>query len=131
MSYYLEVEKQKVSLRVTTSKMKNQSFTSSTKSNWKNEKFQSELLIRKNKNKKKKIKKIKNLDFKLYSLMISLFKWNITQFRNIWKDYRQFGFCVTDLDLALSRYCLWSWDYLTHSLRYSTVLLKLQTTCFA
>ena len=54
--------------------MKNQSFTSSTKSNWKNEKFQSELLIRKNKNKKKKIKKIKNLDFKLYSLKISLFK---------------------------------------------------------
>ena len=41
--------------------MKNQSFTSSTNSNWKNEKFQSELLIRKNKNKKKnnKIKKNK------------------------------------------------------------------------
>ena len=65
MSYYLEVEKQKVSLRVTTSKMKNQSFTSSTKSNWKNEKFQSELLIRKNKNKKKKNKKNKKSWFQI------------------------------------------------------------------
>ena len=47
--------------------MKNQSFTSSTNSNWKNEKFQSELLIRKNKNKKKnnKIKKNKKSWFQI------------------------------------------------------------------
>ena len=33
-------------------------------------------------------------------------------------------FVILDIDLAFNRYCLWSWDYSVHALRYPIVFLK-------
>ena len=39
---------------------------------------------------------------------------------------------VLDINLALNRYCLWSWDYSTHALHYAIVFWKkiLLWACF-
>ena len=35
------------------------------------------------------------------------------------KDVGMQSFVISDIDLAPSRYCLWSWEYPVHALRYS------------
>ena len=52
------------------------------------------------------------------SLETSLLKLNIIQFRIIWKNV---GMSDLDIDLALNRYCIRSWDYSAHALRYAIV----------
>ena len=56
------------------------------------------------------------------SLEISLLKWNILQIRIIWKNIGMFDFVILDIDIALNRYCLGSWNYSGYALRYAIFL---------
>ena len=87
--------------RVTNSKLKSKNFTSSY---W-FEKWKNKILISK-------------------SLEISLLKWNSIQFRIIWKNVGILDFVTLDIDLVLKRYCLWSWYYSAHTLRYAIVFFE-------
>ena len=47
-------------------------------------------------------------------------------FRIIWKKKKKdmFNFVIFDIDLALNRYCLWSWDHSAHTIRYAIVFFE-------
>ena len=40
------------------------------------------------------------------------------------KNVGMLGFLILDVDLALYRYCLWSWDYSAYALRYAIVFFE-------
>ena len=40
------------------------------------------------------------------------------------KNVSILNFMILNIDLALSRYCLWSWDYLAHALHYAIVFFE-------
>ena len=51
------------------------------------------------------------------------------------KNVGMLDFVILDINLALNRYCLWSWDYSAHALRYAIVffekkLLFIRLFCF-
>ena len=57
-------------------------------------------------------------------LEISLLKWHITQFKIIWENVGMLNFIILNIDFALNSYCLWSWDYSAHALRYAIVFFE-------
>ena len=83
-----------------------------TSSKFKNKTFFFELLIRKMRNKIL----ISN------TLEISLLKWNIIQFRIIWKKFRLVRFCNFRYRSCSQMCCLWSWDLSAHPLPYYVFL---------
>ena len=69
----------------------------------------------------------------LNSLKISLLNWNIIQFSYFLKNVSILDFVILDTDLAINRYCLWSWHYSAHSLPYAIVFWEklFLLACFA
>ena len=57
-------------------------------------------------------------------LEISLLKWHITQFKIIWENVGMLNFMILNIDFAVNSYCLWSWDYSAHALRYAIVFFE-------
>ena len=65
--------------------------------------------------------KKQNLDFEIARDM----KWKKTYNSELFeKNVGMLDFVILDIDLACNRYCLWSWDYSTHALRYAVVFWK-------
>ena len=67
------------------------------------------------------MKKQDLLDFEIARDM----KWKKTYNSELFeKNVGMLDFVILDIDLACNRYCLWSWDYSTHVLRYAVVFWK-------
>ena len=80
----------------------------------KNKKFYFESLIRKMKE--------QNLDFEVTRDSFIEMKYSILNYLN--KNIGMLDFVILAIDLALNRYCLWSWDYSAHALRYAIVFFE-------
>ena len=80
----------------------------------KNKKFYFESLIRKMKE--------QNLDFEVTRDSFIEMKYSILNYLN--KNIGMLDFVILAIDLALNRYCLWSWDYSAHALHYAIVFFE-------
>ena len=58
------------------------------------------------------------------SFEISLLKWDITHIELFEKNAGMFDLIILHIDLALNKYCLRSWDYSAHALRYAIVFFE-------
>ena len=67
--------------------------------------------------------KVQNPDFEITRDFFNEMKYYTFQYYLI-KNVGMLDFVILDIDLVLNRYCLWSWDYSSHALRYAIVLFE-------
>ena len=71
--------------------------------------------------------KKQNLDFEMVRDFFVEMKY--IQFELFEKNVGMFDFVILAIDLALNRYCLWSWDYSAHALRFAIVFFE-KNVCY-
>ena len=57
-----------------------------------------------------------NLDFEVAGNLLIEMKYTI---KTVQKNVGMLDVVILDIIFALNRYCLWSWDYSVHALRYA------------